>query len=82
MARRDTENMMDSFWKWLMHADGRRVFICAMLALTSVSVVGPESEFATSFLALNPLHILATQEILQAGVSMDEEQAVTGAEAC
>jgi hypothetical protein len=52
------------------------------IALTSVSVVGPESDFATSFLALNPLHILATQEILQAGLSRDDERAATGAEAC
>ena len=35
------------------------------IALTSVSVVGDEAEYATSFLAVNPLHITAAQNIRQ-----------------
>lgn len=31
------------------------------LALTAASVVGPDSEFATAFIAVNPRHVLAIQ---------------------
>jgi hypothetical protein len=41
------------------------------IALTSASVVGPDSEFAAPFLAVNRDHIMAAQELL------DEEQEQT-----
>jgi hypothetical protein len=37
----------------------------AFVALTSVSVVGPGEQFATSFLAVNRLHVLAARSIEQ-----------------
>ena len=35
----------------------------AFVSLTSVSVIGPDAQFATPFLAVNRRHILAAQEI-------------------
>jgi hypothetical protein len=37
----------------------------SFIALTSASVVGPDSEFAAPFLAVNRDHIMAAQELLE-----------------
>ncbi len=42
---------------WLNHS--RQPFV----ALTSASVIGPSAEFATAFLAVNPRHVLAAQDL-------------------
>jgi hypothetical protein len=43
------------------------------IALTSTSVVGPDSEFAAPFLAVNRTHIMAAQEILEDDVESPAE---------
>lgn len=42
---------------WL--SQNRQPFV----ALTSASVIGPSAEFATSFIAVNPRHVLAAQDV-------------------
>ncbi len=47
------------------------------LSLTSVSVLGRDTHFATPFLALNFSHILAAQEVVTVDPEVDSEDDVT-----
>ena len=53
------------------------------VALTAVSVIGRDSEFSTSFLAVNPRHIHAAQEIpIEQETSFEAHRAAAESGAC
>lgn len=52
------------------------------IALTSASVVGPDSEFAVPFLAVNLKHVMAAQEILEDNMEEPALSDDTQAECC
>jgi hypothetical protein len=52
------------------------------LALTAASVIGPGVEFAVSFIAINPRHMLAAQCLRIGAEGVEDATALTAAEIC
>jgi hypothetical protein len=52
------------------------------IALTSASVIGPDSEFAAPFLAVNLMHVMAAQEIIEESLEEPTLSDDTQAECC